>query len=645
MHASQLSAGGPGRSGRGAFFRGWRRFARGQLTRVLGVVAVATVLTVPGLSAAARSSPPPISTAKWQQALQQLRVPGIGCFTASYPLVQWLRTQCEAAPHDAYSPVSGHRPQAAGHGIAYTVGDNTDYTAEVSSGSLSSVTGSFDSISPGATEHGQFDGMGPEMLNTFSLQLNTNFFASPACTAMQAPNPQCQGWEQFLYSTTFNMVLIEYTLKDYNLNTFNANCPTGWMVTGLDCAMNTFGTGLSSPLTVQDLPGTKLTASASPGGDDTAMLITPSGTAKAVNADDILGLANNWTNVEWGVFGDGGGLNGVADFSPGTTLVARTTFNNGGTTAPLCVDGGTTAESNNLFLNPPVPGRNPPALISTQTSNPSSAQLGCAYATGFGDTHLLTFGKLQYDFQASGDFVLATTGPRFIVENRQVSGAPAWPNAAVNQAVAARIGTSDVAVCTTPTRLVINNKPVNLANGGQFNLPGGGTVSLNGNVYLIQDTTGDSVSARIHNGSPNWIDASVGLGRWPETVHGLLANARSDVHSLQARSGPVLTAPFAFNEFYRLYGNSWRVPPGQSLLSACGRRIASGNPRNVFYPNNLPPRVAKLGRAACRAAGVQAAPLPDACIVDFAMLGKGALLVYSSLPADVTWGKINPPNR
>jgi hypothetical protein len=438
------------------------------------------------------------------------------------------------------------------------------------------------------------------------------------------------------------MVFIEYTLKDFNLNTINANCPQGWMVVGLDCAMNTFGTG-SAALTVQDLPSVKLTGTASPSGD-TVMLMPPSGPPLALNTGDILGLANNWTGVEWGVYGDGGGMQGVADFT-NTTLVARTTFNNGGTTAPVCDDGGTTAESNNLFLNPPVPGRNPPALISTQTSNPSSAQLGCAYAMGFGDTHLLTFGKLQYDFQASGDFVLATTGPRFIVENRQVSGAPTWPNAAVNQAIAARIGTSDVAVCTTPTRLVINNKPVNLANGGQFNLPGGGRVSLNGNVYLIQDTTGDSLSATIHNGSPNWIDASVGLGRWPETVHGLLANAGSDVHSLQARSGTLLTAPFAFNEFYRLYGNSWRVPPGQSLLSACGTRVASGNPRNVFYPNDLPARVAALARAACRAAGAQPAPLLDACIVDFAMLGKGAILVYHSLPADVTWGKINPPNR
>jgi hypothetical protein len=208
MHASQLPARRPGRSGRGAFSSGRWSFARSRLTRVLAVVATATVLTVPGLSAAATagSNSPPISTAKWQQALQQLRVPGKGCFTASYPLVQWQRTQCKTPPRSAYSPAPGHRPQATGQGIAYTVGDGTDYTAAVSSGSLSSVTGSFDSISPGASEKGQYNANGPLLPNTFSLQLNTNFFMSSACTAMQAPNPQCQGWEQFLYSSTAQMV-------------------------------------------------------------------------------------------------------------------------------------------------------------------------------------------------------------------------------------------------------------------------------------------------------------------------------------------------------------------------------------------------------------------------------------------------------
>ncbi len=601
---------------------------------------MAAVLTVLGSSvaAAAGGTPPPVSTAKWQQAVQGLRVPGKGCFTASYPMVQWRRTQCKAAPHVPYAPAPGYRSQAVGHGTGYTVGNGTDYSAEVS-GSLSSVMGSFDSITPGATETGSFNG-GPSAPNTFSLQLNTNTFTSTACAG--SPNPGCQGWEQFIYSTHFNMVLIEFTMLNYD-----ATCPSGWFLSGTACVINTFGTGLSSPLTVAELPGVTLTGSASPGGNDTVVLTNPSsGTAIAMNADDLLGLANNWTDVEWGIFGESGPPGNAADFSPGTTLAARTTTHNGTRLAPSCVMEGFTAETNNLNLAPtPMIGtQGSPTLISTQTNGPTSGAPACATARGIRDTHLRTFRNLFYDFQASGDFELATTGPGFIVENRQISSAPMWPNAAVNQAVAARVGKSDVAVCTTPTRLVINKKEVGLANGGHINLPGGGKVSLNGNAYLIQDAAGDSVTAAVNNGSPDWINASVGLGRWPETVQGLLANAGTDVEAVQARSGTVLTAPFAFKEFYGLYGNSWRVPASQSLLSACGTKVASGNPQNVFYPNDLPPKIASAARAACLAAKVRAAPLLDACTVDVAVLGRKApFSIYRTMPTDITWGKITPP--
>jgi hypothetical protein len=38
-------------------------------------------------------------------------------------------------------------------------------------------------------------------------------------------------------------------------------------------------------------------------------------------------------------------------------------------------------------------------------------------------------------------------GPEFIVQARQVSGAPTWPNASVNKAVAVQTGKNRVGVC------------------------------------------------------------------------------------------------------------------------------------------------------------------------------------------------------
>src|SRR6516164_10160727 len=80
----------------------------------------------------------------------------------------------------------------------------------------------------------------------------------------------------------------------------------------------------------------------------------------------------------------------------------------------------------------------------------SAAPKAPAAATTIGDTHLRTFNGLFYDFQAAGDFTLAEAGRDFSVQTRQVSGAPTWPNATVNKAVAARFGSTKVAVCLAP---------------------------------------------------------------------------------------------------------------------------------------------------------------------------------------------------
>src|SRR5208337_2790706 len=97
----------------------------------------------------------------------------------------------------------------------------------------------------------------------------------------------------------------------------------------------------------------------------------------------------------------------------------------------------------------------------------------CADATSVGDTHLTTFDGLYYDFQASGDFVLAQDGPEFVVQARQASGAPTWPNASVNKAVATQMGKTRVALYIEPTRLVIDGAANNLADGKSIELPTG----------------------------------------------------------------------------------------------------------------------------------------------------------------------------
>ncbi len=345
-----------------------------------------------------------------------------------------------------------------------------------------------------------------------------------------------------------------------------------------------------------------------------------------------------------------------ANFSAGSSIQVRTTVHNGTTLAPTCVLEGFTGETNNLHLSTTAAiGSSPaPAIVSDQTYAPGTGS--CSTAHGIGDIHIATYRNLLYDFQASGDFELATTGPHFIVENRPISGAPSWPNADVNQAVATHIGSTDVAVCAGPAgttrasaRLFVNHHPVALGVGGQRNLSDGGDVTLGldqfGNeVYEIRGADGDSVRAQVTPGAPNHLDVSVGLGRWPETVHGLLANAGTDPSALASRTGTVYHAPFSFNTFYGKYGASWRVPIKDSLLADCGLKVVTGTATNLMYASNLDPKIARAAQDVCVQAGVKVPALLDACTVDVAVLGnKDATEIYRDLPTNVVLGEITLP--
>jgi ABC-type phosphate transport system substrate-binding protein len=512
------------------------------------------------------------------------------------------------------------------------VGNGVDYSAEVSSGNLSSVVGSFSSITPGATEAGQQNGTGPQVANTFSLQLNAKPFTSPTCSGSSAP-ASCQGWQQFIYSTTTNTVFMQYWLLYYN-----AACPAGWTTYSVGgatfCYKDSPHVALTGgAVTAANLPSTSLTGTAGSGGNDSATLVTGAGSATSVGAATVLGLSGAWTGVEWGVYGDCCGTS--ANFSAGTTLKVQTVTHNGTTMAPACVFEGFTGETNNLNLaaTPALTMGASPTMVSNQTT--AAGTPSCASAGGEGDTHLDTFSDLLYDFQASGDFQSITTSSGFIAQNRQVSGAPTWPNAAVNQAVAARIGSANVAVCTGPTRLEVNGTATALSSGGQIALAGGGTISLSGTTYLLRDTSGDSVTATVNsNGSLNWIDERVGLGRWPQPIGGILASSSSNPDALVASNGTVLTAPFDFSSLYNAYTNGWRVSGIPDMLTACSGTPSSSIPQDEFTANQLAPAVATQAQQACAAAGVTVPALLNACMIDEAVEGQSAPAVYKSLPAE-----------
>lgn len=284
----------------------------------------------------------------------------------------------------------------------------------------------------------------------------------------------------------------------------------------------------------------------------------------------------------------------------------------------------------------------PPACISLQTDpnncgtcgnvcQPPATCVGgkCQIGGSNGDTHITTFDGLFYDFQASGDFLLVTTGPSFIVQTRQVPGLPNWPNAATNQAVAMQIGGNRVALFLPPTRLVVNGTPAQLADGTSLSLSNAVKISRAGNVYFVKRDGGESVRVDVQQ---TWMNVAVSLGSAPSDVRGLLGNANGNTgDDIATVDGVVLKQPVSFQDLYGRYADSLRITPRESLFGD-ERGIAPGTPKQPFYANNLDKARYEPARAACKAAGVSVDPLLDACTLDVVVIGtKSAAAVFATM--------------
>jgi hypothetical protein len=348
-------------------------------------------------------------------------------------------------------------------------------------------------------------------------------------------------------------------------------------------------------------------------------------------------LGKYWQIAEFNVFGDC--CQSVATFDPGTNLVVRTLVDSGTSSAPICQELGPSGEQNNLTLVNTTTAASTakwPSLIFTETDAPGATQVFCAGAQTVGDTHITTFDGLYYDFQASGDFVLLQA-PDFTVHTRQASGAPTWPDAAVNKGIAVQMGTTVVEVDVEPNQLLIDHKLTSLASGKPLLLPTGVQVTLRGGAYDITDNNGNSVSASQNsNGSMSWIDVIVGLGTSPlPSAKGLLGNPTGNAHELFAANGTLLSEPVSFADLYQMYGDSWRVPAGKSLFAAAST-IKPANPSKPFFATDLSPAQSAHALQVCKAAGITNQDLLDSCALDTAVLNNdNAVKVFTLIRAPI----------
>ncbi len=338
----------------------------------VAVLAISAIATAGDASAASEQA-----VQQWSHSIRVLSLPNGGCFNASYPLVQWDKVACKAAPDHPYLPARGPFPGEVGNG--------DDYSAEVS-GLITSAIGSIPSVSAGASEEGLDPDTETSEPNTFTLQLNSNFFASPTMCAGHGLPSACQGWQQFVYadSPQENEVFMQYWLLQYN-NT----CPSGWISfsfpgsSEIYCFENSRASTLSGGrLTVSGLSGTTFEGSANVSGKDAVVLTTASGHATATGAGSVLSLGNGWKAAEFALVGDCCGSQAI--FSANTTLAVHTVVKSNSDAPPTCVNEGFTGETNNLDLEgTPALLAQPFPTIASQQTDGSATAASCA-TTGTG---------------------------------------------------------------------------------------------------------------------------------------------------------------------------------------------------------------------------------------------------------------------
>jgi hypothetical protein len=301
----------------------------------------------------------------------EVPLPGEGCFVAHYPDKTWHPIQCKPArsvPNPLRRPVE-----------PFNVGNGTDYFATVTGNTITSATGSFDSVS-GVTDVFSAIYNNPTTIvfyNTYTLQLNANTFSTSLCKGALG----CFGWEQFIFSQRSGCgspcIYIEYWV--YN---FNAPCSTLPSVPGANwqtfsgsnnasagCFLNTPGTPLPAQ-PIADLGKVKLTGTVSSGGD-TVQFATANGDVYGMGQNlPEFGLAQAWSGAEFNIFGDCCGYE--AYLNSNSKLAVRLAVNNGTTNAPNCVSSFpfVTVETNNLDLlsDSCSPVTNPsPAITYTES--------------------------------------------------------------------------------------------------------------------------------------------------------------------------------------------------------------------------------------------------------------------------------------
>jgi len=274
-----------------------------------------------------------------------------------------------------------------------------------------------------------------------------------------------------------------------------------------------------------------------------------------------------------------------------------------------------------------------------KTQTPPPGTPGADGGSG-GDPHMIDFDGGLFDFQQAGEFTLvkSTTGGLDVQVRQQPLS-----NCCVtfNTAAAMRVGHATVEVDRLGASGIAVYVDKRRVKGSRLTLRGGGTLSVGSDPPFGPQATitwPDGTSAKVFNAGglgSGVLDVSVALAADQlGHVSGLLGAAGAPAaKEFPSPSGHLYpqsifsgTSRHDLRVRYDSFGNSWRITQRQSLFRyPHGKSTRSytvrGFPRTYETVASLSPRKRAKAEKACKSAGITAAKLLDACILDVAATG------------------------
>ena len=251
----------------------------------------------------------------------------------------------------------------------------------------------------------------------------------------------------------------------------------------------------------------------------------------------------------------------------------------------------------------------------------------CPCGGGSGDPHYYSFDGKAFDFQASGDFVLATMAdnPDFVVQARQCGS-----HVAVFQGVAAKV-LGDTVEIDGSGQIYINGTLTPMPAKGMLALETGAVIYGNPATgpIIVGWPSGERLMARAYGSSMN-LGLLVPKSRTGQ-MRGLLGDADQNGTNefMLSRDGNVRSPSLSFRDMYKGAGNLasvWRVgsDPADTTLIQQGTSCDNPNlPAEPRWLNNLTPQELAQGEALC--AAITCPTMKETCILDVGLTGDPTL--------------------